>query len=219
MAKFQFKSQETLSLRQKVAADIRDAIIRGDIKAGEKLREQEISDQMGISRGPVREAIRDLEAMGLVTCLPYKETFVAHVKREEIVDLLLPIRLQLELYSIKYHLERFTPDFFEGLQAITARMDQAAAAGDLPVLVEEDIRFHEQIVLLHDDSSYARQIWSSIANRLRLHFMNNSRHITNLPQMAADHYTLIDALQSGNYDDIAALWERHIRDDDCLLYL
>lgn len=218
MSKFQFKSQENLSLRQKVAADIRSAIIQGSLKPGEKLKEQEISEQMGISRGPIREALRDLEAMGLVTCLPYKETVVADVTREEIVDLLIPIRLQLELYSIKYNLERLNGDYYEALNENIARMERFAADNDIAGLVEEDILFHERIVLW-TESTYSQQIWSGIVNRLRLHFMKNTSHFPNLSRVADDHRSLVDALGTKDLNVITAAWEKHIQDDDCLLYL
>lgn len=96
---------------------------------------------MGISRGPIREALRDLEAMGLVTCLPYKETVVADVTKEEIVDLLIPIRLQLELYSIEYRLDQFDDGFFSALNVNIARMDQFAADNDIAGFVEAVPRF------------------------------------------------------------------------------
>ncbi|MDG0793187.1 GntR family transcriptional regulator [Cohnella ginsengisoli] len=70
MKPYQFKSQENLSLRQRVFADIRDAIVRGHLKPGDKLRELDISKQMNVSRGPLREALRDLEALGLVVSSP-----------------------------------------------------------------------------------------------------------------------------------------------------
>ncbi|WP_409340709.1 GntR family transcriptional regulator [Paenibacillus sp. MBLB4367] len=219
MAKFQFKNQEAMPLRQKVATDIRNAIIQGDLKPGEKLREQEISEQMGISRGPVREALRDLAAMGLVMSLPYKETVVADVQKEEIVDLLLPIRLQLELYAIKYSLNRIDEEEIGQLRESIDRMKRYADDDDIAGLVDEDIRFHEQILCLCSDSSYTQQIWTGIVNRMRLHFMKNTRHYSDLRRVAEDHALLVEALVSKDLARISEAWEKHIRDEECLLYL
>ncbi|RAV13294.1 hypothetical protein DQG23_33340 [Paenibacillus contaminans] len=219
MTKFQFKSQETIPLRQKIATDIRNAIIQGDLKPGTKLKEQEISEQMGISRGPVREALRDLEAMGLVVSLPYKETVVADVQKEEIVDLLLPIRLQLELYAIKYSLDHLDEDIIRTLEAIAERMEEFAASGNIAGLVEEDIQFHEKILFIHSDSTYTQQVWAGIVNRMRLHFMKNTSRYSDLARMPAEHKQLIEALQSRDFVRIKEAWEKHIRDEDCLLYL
>lgn len=216
MVQFQFKNQENPSLRQKVASDIRNAIIHGDLKPGDKLKELEISEQMKISRGPIREAFRDLEAMGLVVCSPYRETVVADVQKGEIVDLLIPIRLQLELYAIKYNLDKFDDTWFDALDSIVAKMNIYASENDLFGLIEEDIRFHEHL-LLSNESSYTLQIWASIVNRLRLHFIKNTQKFTDLNQVPRDHILLVEALKGKNYEQISEIWTQHIHNDDCLL--
>ncbi|MBP1994030.1 GntR family transcriptional regulator [Paenibacillus eucommiae] len=216
MASFQFKSQENLSLRQRVATDIRNAIIHGDLKPGDKLKELEISEQMGISRGPIREALRDLEAMGLVVSLPYRETAVADVHKEEIIDLLIPVRLQLELYAIKYNLDIFDEALFNTLDAIVGNMSSLAGENDLFGLIEEDIRFHEQIISFNE-SAYTKQIWASIVNRLRLHFIKNTRQFTDLNRVSNDHALLLEALKTKDFPQIALQWTEHIHNEDCLL--
>lgn len=215
MTLFQFKNQENLSLRQRVTNDIRNAIIHGDLNPGDKLKELEISEQMGISRGPIREALRDLEAMGLVVSLPYRETAVASVQKEEIIDLLIPIRLQLELYAIKYDLDAFDEDFFNSLDLIVANMKVLATQNELFELIEQDIHFHERI-LAFNESAYSLQIWAGIVNRLRLHFIRNTKQYTDLSQVSRDHALLLEALKTKNFDHICEMWAHHIRHEDCL---
>ncbi|BBI31907.1 GntR family transcriptional regulator [Cohnella abietis] len=216
METFHFKSQENLSLRQRVMNDIRNAIIQGHLKPGDKLKELEISQQMSISRGPIREALRDLEALGLVVSSPYRETTVADVRKEEVVDLLIPIRLQLELFALKHNVAKKDEAFFEHLRSIVERMKVSAANGDLLSLVEEDIQFHEHILTL-DNTSYTMQIWSGIVNRLRMHFIKNTSQFTDLQKVVEDHTALLIALQNESTEVIETLWTRHIQDEDCLL--
>lgn len=216
METFHFKSQENLSLRQRVMNDIRNAIIKGHLKPGDKLKELEISQQMSISRGPIREALRDLEALGLVVSSPYRETTVADVRKEEVVDLLIPVRLQLELFALKHNSAKRDEPFFDHLTSIVERMKISADNGDIFTLVEEDIRFHEHILSL-DNSSYTMQIWSGIVNRLRMHFIKNTSKFTDLQKVVEDHVTLLNALQNSSTDTIEALWAGHIQDEDCLL--
>jgi len=213
---FQFKSQDNLSLRQRILMDIRNAIIQGHLKPGDKLREQEISSQMSVSRGPVREALRDLEALGLVVSSPYRETIVADVREEEVTDLLIPVRLQLELFSIKHNRQKMDDDFYEKLSVLVEQMKIAADNEDLFALVEGDIRFHEQILEL-DSSSYTMQIWSSIVSRLRLHFIKNTKAFTDLKRVPDEHAALINALQNQPWEEVELLWQKHIKDQDCLL--
>lgn len=88
---FQFKKNDTVSLRQFVYQEIREAIIKGHLEPGARLREVEISKQMNVSRGPIREAIRILEQEGLVISHPYRETVVADLpKRKSFICSCLP---------------------------------------------------------------------------------------------------------------------------------
>jgi len=217
MTNFHFKSQENLSLRQRVMSDIRNAIIQGHLKPGDKLRELDISKQMAISRGPIREALRDLEAMGLVVSSPYRETTVADVSKGEVVDLLIPIRLQLEIYALKQKQLKWDAGMFQALQDIVDSMKEAAANEDLASLVEADIRFHENVVS-SEDSPYTQQIWSGIVNRLRLHFIKNTKLFVDLTRVPAEHEELLQALkQNKPFEQVKELWTQHILMDDCLL--
>lgn len=216
MSTFHFKSQENLSLRQRVMSDIRNAIIQGHLKPGDKLRELDISQQMSISRGPIREALRDLEALGLVVSSPYRETTVADVSKNEVVDLLIPIRLQLELYALKAKHHQWNDQLKDTLQDIIDKMKQAADSGDLVALVEFDIKFHETIVS-SEESPYTQQIWSGIVNRLRLHFIKNTKLFADLARVPAEHEELLQALQSQSYEQVKELWTQHILQEDCLL--
>lgn len=216
MKPYQFKSQENLSLRQRVFADIRDAIVRGHLKSGDKLRELDISRQMNVSRGPLREALRDLEAIGLVVSSPYRETTVADVRKDEVVGLLIPVRLQLELFVLKQSRDKRDDAFFEALDTIVEDMKRAASDLDLFALAEADIRFHEQVLSL-DESSHTQQIWLGIVNRLRLHFIKNTGVFDDLGRVPAEHAALLSALREEDNERIEAIWTRHIRDEDCLL--
>lgn len=216
MDTFQFKSQENLSLRQRVMNDIRHAIINGHLKPGDKLRELDISKQMSVSRGPIREALRDLEAMGLVVSSPYRETTVADVRKEEVTELLIPIRLQLELFALKHNAAKRDDALYEQLEQMIERMADYAAKGDLPSLVEEDIQFHERLLSL-DDSYYTQTIWLGIVNRLRLHFIKNTSHFSDLRKVVDDHAALLSVLRRGSEEEIATLWAQHIQDEDSLL--
>lgn len=216
MSQYRFKAQANASLRHRVADEIRTAIIQGNLKPGDKLRELDISEQMGVSRGPIREAIRDLEAMGLVICHPYRETVVADVSREQIVELIIPIRLQLEIFSLKSGFREYDDDFYQSLERIIETMKTHAERQDLFALIEEDIRFHEMIVNFKGDA-FTLQIWNSIVNRLRIHFIKNTPLFDDLGKVVKDHSELLEALKSQDEERIVKQWRTHIQHDDSLL--
>ena len=216
MSQYRFKAQANASLRHRVADEIRTAIIQGNLKPGDKLRELDISEQMGVSRGPIREAIRDLEAMGLVICHPYRETVVDDVSREQIVELIIPIRLQLEIFSLKSGFREYDDDFYQSLERIIETMKTHAERQDLFALIEEDIRFHEMIVNFKGDA-FTLQIWNSIVNRLRIHFIKNTPLFDDLGKVVQDHNELLEALKSQDEERIVKQWRTHIQHDDSLL--
>jgi len=101
------KIQRT-SLREQVVTAIRDATIQGRFKAGEKVPEEELAEQLGVSRTPIREAIRILEQQGLVAARPKNGTYISALNREEIRDS-LQVRATLEEFAVRNAIERLDP--------------------------------------------------------------------------------------------------------------
>jgi DNA-binding GntR family transcriptional regulator len=216
LSTYKFKTQKNFSLRKKVAQDIRNAIIQGNLKPGDKLKEIEISNQMGVSRGPIREAFRELESQGLVLSLPYRETVVADVTKDEVLNLLIPIRLQLELYVIEKKMTDFDEDLYQSLQKVIDKMEKYAIENDLYNLIEEDIHFHETLIT-YNDLPYLKHIWDGIVNRIRLHFIKNTKMYNDLNKISSDHLLLLEALKSNDFKMITHVWVKHMNNDDSLL--
>ena len=137
------------------------AIISGRFEPGERLIESVLSTELGTSRGPVREALRQLENEGLVMSFPYRGAVVLGVSDEEVHEVLIPIRLTLERYSFARALEKMTDDDFAELGKQIWLMEQAGKANDLIKLVEADLAFHE-IVIRRRGSCTPLQIWRTI---------------------------------------------------------
>ena len=106
-----------------------------------------LSTELGTSRGPVREALRQLENEGLVMSFPYRGAVVLGVSDDEVHEVLIPIRLTLERYSFARALEKMTDDDFAELGKQIWLMEQAGKANDLLKLVEADLAFHEIVIL------------------------------------------------------------------------
>jgi DNA-binding GntR family transcriptional regulator len=193
---------------QQVVEILRSAIISGDYEPGDRLIEASLSAELGTSRGPVREALRQLENEGLVMSFPYRGAFVLGVSDEEIQEVLIPIRLTLERYSFAHALEGLTDGDFAELGKQVWLMEQAAAAGDLPRLVEADLRFHD-IVITSSGQTHTVQIWRSIWPRIRAYFYRYGRE-KDLTTMVDEHRDLLAALQSRDPALMLEQLERHI---------
>jgi DNA-binding GntR family transcriptional regulator len=193
---------------QQVVEILRSAIITGDYDPGERLIEATLSTELGTSRGPVREALRQLENEGLVVSVPYRGAVVLGVSDEEVQEVLIPIRLTLERYSFAHALERMTDADFAELGKQVWLMEQAAAADDLPRLVEADLRFHD-IVISSSGQTHTVQIWRTIWPRIRAYFYRYGRG-KDLATMVEEHRDLLAALQTRDPALMRAQLDLHI---------
>ena len=194
--------------RAQVVKALRDAIIAGEFEDGERLIEDRIARRLKTSRGPVREAIRQLEHEGFVVSYPYRGAVVLGVSDEEVQRVLVPVRLVLEKFSFPRAAARMGDDDFAELGKEIWQMQEAARSGDLPRSVESDMRFHE-VLLDWADQPHTAQVWRSIAPRIRAYFYRYGRD-ADLGRIAAEHAELLTALQTRDEGTIALALEQHI---------
>jgi DNA-binding GntR family transcriptional regulator len=194
--------------REQVVEALRDAIVAGELADGERLIEDKIARELKTSRGPVREALRQLEHEGFVVSYPYRGAVVLGVSDEEVREVLVPVRLVLEKYSFPKAAARMTDDDFGEVAKEVWQMAEAARTNDLGRSVEADMRFHE-ILLEHADQPHTAQVWRSIAPRIRAYFYRYGRK-SDLDRIAHEHGELLAALQSRDADTIGHALETHI---------
>jgi DNA-binding GntR family transcriptional regulator len=194
--------------REQVVDHLREAITLGRLADGDRLIEGSIARELQTSRGPVREALRQLEHEGLVVSYPYRGAVVTGVSEEEIAEVLIPIRLTLERFSFLKALERMDDGDFAELAKEIWQMQQAAQQSDLARSVEADIRFHE-LVLDRSGQPHTAQIWRSVAPRIRAYFFRWGRN-ADLAVIALEHAALLKTMQTRDREQVIAAVERHI---------
>jgi DNA-binding GntR family transcriptional regulator len=188
---------------------LRGAIVDGRLAPGDRLKEVELADQLGISRAPVREALRQLEHEGLVVSLPYRVTEVLGVSQEEISEVLVPIRLTIESFAFARALPLLTEEDFGALTQLVTNMREAGAREDVDVLAADDVRFHE-LVIERSGRPHCLQIWRSIEPRVRAYFRRDAPAHTSPDELADEHEALLLALRSGEEAQVVATLARHI---------
>jgi DNA-binding GntR family transcriptional regulator len=193
---------------QQVMEAVRTAIISGRFQPGDRLVESALSAEFGTSRGPVREALRQLENEGLVMSFPYRGAVVLGVSDDEVHEVLIPIRLTLERYSFLRAIKTMTDDDFAELGKQIWLMEHAGKANDLIKLVEADLAFHE-IVISASGQQHTMQIWRTIWPRIRAYFVRYERH-RSFRQTVKEHRVLLEALQSRDPENVLEQLERHI---------
>jgi DNA-binding GntR family transcriptional regulator len=185
------------SMRQRATDVLRAAIVSGRLRPGDRLKEAELSEQLGISRAPVREALRQLEHEGLVASLPYRATEVLGISQEEIEEVLVPIRLTLETFAFRRALPLLSGDDLDALGELVETMRRAAVTGDLDALAAADVRFHE-MVIERSGQRHCLQLWRSIQPRVRAYFRRDAPIHSRLEEIADEHNELIEVLRRGD---------------------
>lgn len=152
-------------IRERVVDALRDAIIAGRLKPGERIRERELVALLGVSRSPLREAIRILETEGLLTSLAYRGARVSDLSAADLRDM-LDVRIMLESFAARLAIERLDD---AALQAMEGQVNRARAAGaqvDLEANFELGLGFHDMLVAASGNRKVA-QIHESLKRHQR----------------------------------------------------
>ncbi|MEU6269160.1 GntR family transcriptional regulator [Saccharopolyspora shandongensis] len=197
------------SRRDWVLRNLRERIASGELAAGERLVERDISANYGISRGPVREAIMVLEQEGLVVSHPYRGAVVAEIPQKEISEILVPIRLVIEKVAFRDAAKAGNEELRAALEAIVQQMESAAHPLDARRLADLDVAFHEAVIAATRHTQ-SLQIWRTIQPRVRAYFLRDAPHHDSPHAVVEQHRALLDALSSGDPQRAEAEITEHI---------
>ncbi|MGJ5828857.1 GntR family transcriptional regulator [Streptomyces ossamyceticus] len=182
------------AVRERVLGTLRQDIIAGRLRPGDRLVERELADRFGVSRVPVREAIRALVAEGFVLFETPRRTVVRRLTRADVAEL-FELREALEVYAAGLAATRATP---ESLAELSALLDQAAAAtraGDAEAITDINTRFHDRVLAMAGNSLLI-SVMEPVDGRLRW----LTRQNTEWPQLLTEHRELYEAIASGDPD-------------------
>jgi len=199
----------TQSRREHVVEILREAITSGQLPPGHRLIEVELAKQLGTSRAPLREALRQLEQEGLTRSYPYRGSEVLGVSQEEVEQVLVPIRITLERFAFVKALPRLNGDDLEELQRLVTVMETAAREGATEELADADIAFHE-LVIVRSDQTHCLQMWRTIQPRVRAYFRRDAPAHDDPMAVPRQHQELLDALVAGREPDLLRVVEQHI---------
>lgn len=138
---------EYLPLRDVVFKTLRQAILTGQLKPGERLMEVPLSERLGVSRTPIREAIRKLELEGLVTMVPRKGAQVAQISAKDLKDV-LEVRASLDSLAVELACERISDEQLKMLRAACDQFEKVASAKkpNVTSITQADVALHDVIV-------------------------------------------------------------------------
>ncbi|RZT06248.1 DNA-binding transcriptional regulator, GntR family [Duganella sp. CF402] len=193
--------------REEVYRSLKQWIVDLTLAPNEILRDHDLAERLGVSRTPVREALRQLEDEGLVITSFHKWTKVAPAELDEVLQL-YPVVAALEAAAVRLAQPQLSPADFDRLAAINQAMAQAIARGDSPAATGHDTDFHALLVERSGNHEIARLLRSlrPRIQRIELAFFGNQPLAL---QSVADHDQIIAALQRADADAACAAMQRN----------
>jgi DNA-binding GntR family transcriptional regulator len=202
-------SEPSISLSEKAYDMIKEAIVSYRLKPGEPLVEAKMSDQLNISRTPIRESFKKLHNEGLIIIIPTKGAFVSHVRREDIEELFV-LREVLECTALKAALHKIYENDLADIELLLNKAEVDIVAGDFQSSVESDVKLHGLIIEKSGYNRLAQFIDILKTQLLRVRYIGTT--VSGRTQRSIqEHKAILNALRDKNLDLAHSLLKTHIR--------
>jgi DNA-binding GntR family transcriptional regulator len=156
---FQINMNDYLPLRDVVFNTLRQAILRGELEPGERLMEIQLANKLGVSRTPIREAIRKLELEGLVLMIPRRGAVVAEITEKSLRDV-LEVRKALEELCVELACDRITEERIVKLKEAAKEFEDSLDSDDVTAIAEADVKFHDIIYFATDNQRLVQLLYN-----------------------------------------------------------
>lgn len=190
---FEVNMNEYLPLRDVVFNTLRQAILRGELKPGERLMEIQLANKLGVSRTPIREAIRKLELEGLVLMIPRRGAEVAEITEKSLRDV-LEVRDALEERAVELACDRITSEDIEKLKVAAREFELALQGGDVTEYAEADVKFHDIIYFATDNQKLIQLLYNFREQMYRYRVEYLKRKEVH-PVLLAEHMHIIECIE------------------------
>lgn len=205
---FRLNMNDFLPLRDVVFNTLRQAILRGDLQPGERLLEIHLADKLGVSRTPIREAIRKLELEGLVLMIPRKGAVVAEITEKSLRDV-LEVRRALEELAMKLACERISDEEIEELKVAAGEFENALKTGDVTVYAEADVKFHD-IIYRTTDNQRLIQLLYNLREQMYRYRVEYLKRDDSHDTLLEEHQHIIEALERKDLEEAVKTICTHI---------
>ncbi len=195
-------------LAQSIAAQLQQLIHAGEVMPGERLNEAALALRMGTSRGPIREAIRILSGIGLVTAVPNRGVFVRQISVREMLEI-YELRALLFGHAAEKAAEHLEPVHRAEFEDLLAQMDAACEAADGTRYYGANLRFHA-LVLQLGGNQRAHQAYDDYVKELHLFRRRYFDAKGNMRRSNIEHRQIVDAIVAGAAARARSLASRHV---------
>lgn len=201
-----------LPLRDVVFNTLREAILKGELEPGERLMEIALAQKLGVSRTPIREAIRKLELEGLVVMTPRKGAEVAEITLDDLTDV-LEVRKNLEELAVELSCKKATDSDIEEMVKCNEEFNKALLSGDLTVMAEADVAFHD-VIYRTTGNKRLIQILNNLREQMYRYRLEYIKDEEKRNVLVTEHATIIKAISKKNSSDAKSAIQVHINNQE-----
>ena len=203
-----FTLQNHKPLREIVYEELKRQIMVGEIAPGTRMMEVELAEEMGVSRTPVREAIRKLEKEGLVTIEPRRGAYASDISAKDMVDI-LEVRQDLEGMAAGIAAQKITDEGRIELENIARKYKESVDKEDIEEIIKNDEAFHKYIVGLSGNKTLIKMVSQvqELALRFRYIYYEDFSRFKNQP---SEHQAIVDAIAGGDVAGARKYAEEHL---------
>jgi DNA-binding GntR family transcriptional regulator len=195
------------SLREQVAEHVRRDVLSGELAAGERLREVELAERFGVSRGPVRDALLQLAHEGVLVLQPHCGAKVAGPASDTVLPLIRSMRRTVEVFALRLVFRDLAAADFAFWEETLAKMHAACERGDVPAIVAQDIALHHALVERTDQPELL-ELWLPLVARMRFAY---ARFYWDFSEIHQEHRAIIDAFRGGDLEAAVKALETNIK--------
>ena len=203
---------EYLPLRDIVFNSLRKAILKGELTPGERLMEKQLAEKMGVSRTPIREAIRKLELEGLVIMVPRKGAEVAMITEQDITDV-LEVRAALESLAVKMACSRMQQQDVNDMLAVNDAFMGAARRKDVETVIKKDVEFHDTIYKATNNKKLIAMI-NNLQEQIYRFRVEYIRQMDDFSTLMSEHEEIVSAIINKNTAEAQKIATRHIENQE-----
>jgi DNA-binding GntR family transcriptional regulator len=196
----------TRTIREQVTDKIRDEVVAGNFPAGEQLREAELAEQFGVSRGPIRDAFLQLSQEGVLAYQANRGVTVREAPKAENRDFIISLRQQIECFAIRRGVSQLRNGGTASIKAALDDLKTACAGGDVAAVARCDMAFHEAVLLACGSDDFLA-VWKWLCSQMLLTYSR----LQNYQQLYDEHVVILAALESGGKQASIAAIKANIR--------
>lgn len=206
---------EYLPLRDVVFKTLRQAILTGEFMPGERLMEITLANRLGVSRTPVREAIRKLELEGLVVMIPRKGAEVARITVSDLKDV-LEVRCHLEEFAATIACERITEEEKKELRIALEAFEEAIEAKDLKLIAERDVEFHD-VIFKATKNKRLLQIINNLREQIYRYRIEYIKDFDYHEVLVKEHRKIMRTIMEGDREAAEKIMRTHIYNQEIIV--